>query len=228
MREIKQVKSISIWIFLIPFVALNLCLLLITQFHSLFPNQEHILHNTIPYFDGGASISRTARVFPTYLIFKPAMFFTSYLLIKYWIYNKRIILNFNVDNKFINRILFFGITSAILLTVHSIFLGIHFDNSLYKLFRRVVIILFILFEIVAQGFLVFSLYKIKEKIYELINIKFLKLKRLLVTLLIIVTFVSIPIISMPGYKPFKHALEWNFFIGVIFFYLLTYFMWKKK
>ena len=98
MNEIKQVKSISIWIFLVPFFALNLCLILITQFHGLFPNQEDILHNTIPYIDGGASISRTARVFPTYLIFKPAMFLTSYLLIKYWIYNKKIILNFDINN----------------------------------------------------------------------------------------------------------------------------------
>ena len=45
----------------------------------------------IQYLDGGTSISRTARPFPTWLIFKPAMFFTSYLLIKYWLYNKQII-----------------------------------------------------------------------------------------------------------------------------------------
>ena len=228
MKEIQQTKSISIWIFIIPFIALNLCLILITQFHGLFPNQEDILHNTIPYIDGGASISRTARVFPTYLIFKPAMFFTSYLLIKYWLYNKKIILNFDNTNEYINKIIFFGIGSAILLTIHSIFLGIHFDNSLYKLFRRIVILLFIIFEVVAQSYLVFSLYKIKEKIKNLININFLKFKRFLVTLLIIVAIVSIPIISMPGYKFFKHALEWDYFLGVIIFYLLTFFMWKKN
>ncbi len=118
MKEINQVKSITLWIFFIPFLALNICLILITQFHGLFPNQEDILHNTIPYIDGGASISRTARVFPTYLIFKPAMFLTSYLLIKYWIYNKKIILNFDLNNKHINKILFFGVGSAILLTIH--------------------------------------------------------------------------------------------------------------
>jgi len=228
MNEIKQVKSISIWIFLVPFFALNLCLILITQFHGLFPNQEDVLLNTIPYFDGGASISRTARVFPTYLIFKPAMFLTSYLLIKYWIYNKKIILNFDPDNQFVDRILFFGIGSAILLTIHSIFLGIDFDNNLYKLFRRIVILLFIIFEIIAQAYLVYNLYKIKDRIIDIININFLKLKRFLVTFLIIVAFVSLPIVSMPGYKFFKHALEWDYFLGVIIFYLLTFFMWKKK
>ena len=79
MEHIKKAKSISVWIFILPFVAVNTCLILVTQFHSLFPNNVDILHNTFPYFDGGASISRTARVFPTYLIFKPAMFLTAYL-----------------------------------------------------------------------------------------------------------------------------------------------------
>ena len=228
MKEIMQAKSISIWIFIVPFIALNLCLILITQFHSLFPNHEDVLLGTIPYFDGGTSISRTARVFPTYLIFKPAMFLTSYLLIKYWIYNKKIILNFDSNNNFVNRIIFFGIGSAILLTIHSIFLGVHFDNSLYKVFRRVVILFFIIFEIIAQAYLVYSLYKLKDKIINLININFLKLKRFLVTFLIIVAIASIPIVSMPGNKFFKHALEWDYFLGVIIFYLLTFFMWKKK
>jgi hypothetical protein len=228
MKEIKQVKSISIWIFLVPFVALNTCLILITQFHSLFPNLEDVLLNTIPYFDGGASISRTARVFPTYLVFKPAMFFTSYLLIKYWIYNKRIILNYDADSKHIKKILFFGIGSAILLTVHSIFLGIKFDYDLYKLFRRVVMLLFIIFEIAAQAYLVFSLYKIKNQLKNEINFNYLKLKRILVTTLIIVAVLSIPIITQSGNKHFKHALEWDYFLGVITFYLLTFFMWKKK
>ena len=123
MGNITKVRSITLWIFIIPFLAINICLVLITQFHELFPNQEDILHNTIPYFDGKASISRTARVFPTYLIFKPAMFLTSYLLIKYWIYNKKIISNVDPENKNLNKIMIFGVGSAILLTIHSIFLG---------------------------------------------------------------------------------------------------------
>ena len=36
------------------------------------------------------------------------------------------------------------------------------------------------------------------------------------------------IVSMPGNKFLKHALEWDYFMGVISFYLLTFFMWKKK
>ena len=100
MHEINKVKSISIWIFIVPFVAVNTCLILITQFHELFPNHEDIIHNAFPYLDGQASISRTARPYPSWLVFKPAMFFTSFLLIKYWLYNKKIIEFFNQDHKY--------------------------------------------------------------------------------------------------------------------------------
>ena len=227
MEDINRVKSISIWVFIVPFLAINTCLILITQFHSLFPNQEDIIHNTFPYFDGGASISRTARVFPTYLVFKPAMFLTSYLLIRYWLWNKNIINHFNGDIKHVKKIIFFGVGSAILLTIHSIFLGVKFDYDLYKLFRRVVMLFFIIFEIVAQAYLVFALYKIKASIEEHINFKLLIAKRILVTILIVVAIISLPIISFEGNKAFKHALEWDYFLGVIFFYFLTFFMWKK-
>ena len=120
------------------------------------------------------------------------------------------------------------------LTIHSIFLGIKFDNDLYKLFRRVIMLLFIIFEIVAQAYLVATYYSFREKLKNYINLKFLKLKIILVSILIIVALISVPIISLPGdyflgynLKFFKHALEWDYFLGVISFYLLTYFMWKK-
>ena len=235
MDEINKVKSISIWIFIVPFVAVNACLLLITQFHGIFPNQGDVIHNTFPYIDGGASISRTARPYPTWLIFKPSMFVTSFLLIKYWLYNKEIIKSFNENHKYVNKVVFFGVASAIALTVHSIFLGIKFDNDLYKLFRRVVMLLFIIFEIAAQAYLVATFYSFKEKLFNFINIRILKLKLILVSILIIVAVISIPLISLPGnnvlgynVKFFKHALEWDYFIGVITFYLLTFFMWKKN
>ena len=228
MDKIEKVRSISLWVFIIPFITLNACLILITKFHGLFPNQEHVILNTIPYIDGQVSISRTARVFPTYLIFKPAMFLTSYLLIKYWLYTKEIILFFNKNNKNIKYIMFFGVGSAILLTLHTVFLGIKFDNELYKLFRRAVMLFFIIFEIVAQAYLVMTYYSFKNHLLKFINQNFLKMKLMLVLILVLVALISIPIVTMPGNKFLKHALEWDYFIGVISFYLLTFFMWKNK
>ena len=234
MKSIEKTKSLSIWIFIVPFVAVNVCLLLVTQFHSLFPNQENIIHNTFPYFDGGASISRTARPYPSWLVFKPAMFLTSYLLIKYWLFNREIIKYFEDNHKNLKKVVFFGVASAVALTVHSIFLGIKFDNDLYKLFRRVIMLSFIVFEIVAQAYLVATFWSFRDKLKDYINLKILNLKIILVSILIIVAVISIPIISLPGddfygvhLKFLKHALEWDYFIGVITFYLLTFFMWKK-
>ena len=175
MDSISKVKSISIWIFVIPFVAINTCLILITTFHDFFPNKEHVLAEFIfPYIDGGASISRTARVFPTYLIFKPAMFLTSYLLVRYWIYNKSIVLSIYGEHKYIKKFIFFGIGSALCLVIHSIFLGVKFEYDLYKLFRRVIMLTFIIFEIVAQAYLVATLYSFREKLINFINLKILK------------------------------------------------------
>ena len=234
MDSINKAKSISIWIFIVPFVAVNACLLITTQFHSLIESQYRIFM-PFPYIDGGVSISRTARYFPTYLIFKPAMFLTSYLLIIYWLSNKKIIELFEPDHKHKKKIVFFGIASAIALTIHAIFLGVKFDNDLYKLFRRIIMFTFIVFEIVAQAYLVATLFSFKEKLNSYINKNVLKLKLYLVSLLIIVAAISIPIISLPGdnffgfnLKFLKHALEWDYFIGVISFYLLTFFMWKKN
>ena len=122
----------------------------------------------------------------------------------------------------------FGVASAILLTIHSIFLGIKLDYNLYKLFRRVVILLFIISELVAQALLVMTLYKIKNKVENIINLKFLRYKRILVTFLVIVAIIAIPIVSAPGNTSIKHALEWDYFVAVITFYLLTFFMWKKQ
>ena len=233
MEQINKVKSISIWIFIVPFVAVNTCLIITTQLHFLIEPQYKI-YMPFPYIDGGVSISRTARYFPTYLIFKPAMFLTAYLLIIYWFNNRKIITELDESNKYKNKIFYFGVASAIALILHSIFLGIKFDNDLYKLFRRVIMFVFIVFEVTAQTYLVLALYSIKKKISQFINLNFLKLKLYLVSILIIVAVISIPIISLPGddffginLKFLKHALEWDYFIGVISFYLLTFFMWKK-
>ena len=94
---------------------------------------------------------------------------------------------------------------------------------------------FIIFEIVAQAYLVATFYLLKSKLNSYINIKILKLKIILVSTLIVVAVISIPIISLPGndfmgfnLKFFKHALEWDYFLGVISFYLLTFLMWKKN
>ena len=135
MKSIQIVRSISKWIFIIPFISVNVCLLIITQFHQILVPGVPI-DPTFPYIDGGVSISRTVRNYPMYLIFKPAMFLTSFLLIIYWLNTRKILFHFDKNNQDLNIITIFGIGSAIFLTIHSIFLGIKIDNDLYKFLRE--------------------------------------------------------------------------------------------
>ena len=93
--------------------------------------------------------------------------------------------------------------------------------------RRVVLLLFIIFEIIAQGILVYHFYKIRDKLKELINKKILFLKIILVAILSSVAILSLPILISKGNTHFKHALEWNFFVGVILFYLFSKFFWRR-
>ena len=226
MENINKIRKLSIWIFVVPLISLNACLILITNFHQFF-NLEDVILPTIPYIDGGVSISRTARVFPTYLIFKPAMFITAFFLIQYWRFNYDLMGKISPSFNYKKFFLFFGIGSAIFLVLHSIFIGIKIDNDFYKLFRRVILLSFIIFEIIAQTILVINFYKIKEQIKKFINSRILNIKIILVSILVVVALVSIPFLADEGYKTIKHALEWNYFMGVIRCYMLTFFFWKK-
>jgi hypothetical protein len=228
-----QVKKLSLWIFLIPFVSINLCLFISVNFHifeDTFLSVDQIGRSafTFPYIDGEVSISRIARTYPTYLIFKPGMIATSVLLMIYWTKTNKIInLYLNKENE--NYIFkTFGILSAVFLIIHSIFLGIKFDYDLYKFFRRFILLTFIVFEIVAQSILVYRLFKLKKIIYRDINAHVLTLKIILVSILTMIAIASVPIITTTGNVHFKHMLEWNYFVGVLSFYVLTFLFWKRN
>ena len=89
------------------------------------------------------------------------------------------------------------------------------------------LLLFIIFEIIAQGVLVYHFFKIKDKLSDLINNKILILKAILVSVLAIIALLSLPMLINKGNTHFKHALEWNYFVGVILFYLFTRFLWRR-
>ena len=231
MNEITQIRKLSLWIFFTPLIAINLCLY-ISQNPELLENTYFTVDQigrsefSIPYLDGSLSISRASRTFPQYLIFKPAMIATAIIVYFYWLNNNNLVNRLNLTN--INyKFKIFGILSAVFLVIHSIFLGIKFDIQIYKLMRRVVLLLFIIFEIIAQGLLVYQFFKLKNKLSKLINNRILILKAVLVSILAAVAILSLPILINKGNTHFKHALEWNYFVGVLLFYLFTRFFWKR-
>ena len=99
MKEIAQIRKLSLWIFIITLLAINLCLIISQNpefLESTIFEVDQIGRSafSIPYLDGSLSISRASRTFPQYLIFKPAMFLTAALLFLYWKNNNLLILIF--------------------------------------------------------------------------------------------------------------------------------------
>ena len=233
MEELNRIRRVSVWVFFIPVFVLNSCLLISINYNFLentifAVDQIGRSGFTIPYIDGSLSISRSARTYPSYLLFKPGMILTAILLIQYWIANNKLFKKIYNNGEKNYYFLFFGIGSAIFLIIHSIFLGINIEIDLYKFLRRFVLLGFIIFELIAQALLVINIVKFKSKLTNLINNKILILKMILVSSLIIVAVLSAPILNTSEYTHFKHALEWNYFLGIVAFYLLTFFFWKKN
>ena len=83
MHEISQIRKLSLWIFFIPLMAINLCLIISQNYHflenTIFTVDEIGKSNfSIPYLDGSLSISRASRTYPQFLVFKPSMFLTAF------------------------------------------------------------------------------------------------------------------------------------------------------
>ena len=82
MENISRIKKISIWIFIIPVITINLCLLISVNYilleNTIFQvDQIGRSGFTIPYIDGGISISRQQELIRHTFIFKPGMIINS-------------------------------------------------------------------------------------------------------------------------------------------------------
>ena len=78
------------------------------------------------------------------------------------LFNK--ITNNNTSNKFSKKFFYLGLFSSIFLALHAIFLGIKLDFQLFQPLRRLIITLFIFFEVMAQISLTMNLVKFREKL----------------------------------------------------------------
>ena len=180
-----------------------------------------------PFLYGETSISNIVKRFPINFIFKPLLFIGSILLILYWSKYNTLFVEVLKSQKNIFRL--FGIISAISLFLHVLFLGVKFENEILRFIKRLFIIFFILFEVLAQYFLTVGLFENKKKLIKLCNIKLINFKIGFLILVIPISLVLIVIIlSFDLTNKYHFLLEWNYFALLIFYYLLSYLMWFKK
>ena len=143
--------------------------------------------------------------------------------------NYQIIFNHLTNNKHTYKFFIFGVSSAFFLFFHVLFLGMDIENEYFKTLRRIIIALFILFELAAQFFLVRRIIIIKDQLEKFTNKNIINAKIIFITIILIISFIIVGILAtydLP--KKVDYFLEWDYFLFLLFFYLLSSIMWRKN
>ncbi len=208
------------------------------KLYNIFPYYYEFLYNLRnisslgsnssinPFINGEASISNIVKRFPINLVFKPLLFISVIFMYLYW-------RNYNylfgeILNSRNNKFFLFGIASAVFLFFHVLLLGMEIDNKIFKLLRKLIIILFILSEIIAQFLLSVQLFKNKKNLNYYCNSYIINIKLLFVIFIAAISTLVIFILLVYDLSnKVDYILEWNYFAGLLFYYLLSAIMWKK-
>ena len=181
-----------------------------------------------PILYGEASISNIVKRFPIKLIFKPLMYLSVILMILYW-YLNNLILNKLSKIEIYNKFYIFGVLSSIFLLFHVIFLGWDFESKILTQIRRSFIIFFILFELLAQAFLIREIFKRKSIISKYLSNIIVYCKLGFVFFVCLSSIIILMILLMINLdSKVDYILEWNYFLILLIFYLLSSLMWRKK
>jgi len=210
------------------------------KFYKLIPVAGDIFVNTrhkatlgiskpvFPFIDGEASISNIVRHYPFSLIFKPLMFITSIIMIFYWINYYSLLKKILPFRKSTNSFALFGILSAIFLFLHVLLLGIDNQTDLIKQSRKIIIVSFILFEILAEFYLAKKLYNCRNILQQYMYKKIILAKIIFVSIIVFATSIILFLITIKDMSSnFNNIVEWNYFTFLLVFYLLSTIAWKK-
>ena len=180
-----------------------------------------------PFLYGESSISNIVKRFPINYLFKPLLYISSILMMMYWLYYQKIF-NLIEKEKRINKFLIFGAASSIFLFFHVLFLGSGIENEIFTKLRRLVIVLFILCELLAQFFLAKRIYVCRTLIASYTFKPVIYLKIAFVATIILISITIIGILTVYNLPPsVDYFLEWNYFLILLLFYLLSSIMWRS-
>lgn len=179
-----------------------------------------------PFLYGEVSISNLVKRHPINIFFKSFLYIGIILMIMYW-YRYNLIFKMILNEKK-NNFYFFGLGSAVFLFLHVYFLGTTSDSEFLKDFRRIIIVLFILFEVIAQTLLGFKIFNNKDSLSNYCYRLVVLIKIFFVLSVMIFTIVIIAVLSLFNLpSSVDYILEWNYFTVLLIFYLLSSIMWKK-
>ena len=157
------------------------------------------------------------------------MFITSIIMIFYWANYYSLLKKILPFGKRTNSFTIFGILSAIFLFLHVLFLGIDNQTDLIRQFRRIIIVLFIMFEILAEFYLAKKLYNCRNILEQYMYKKIILAKIIFVSIIVFATFIILLLITIKDMSSnFNNIVEWNYFTLLLVFYLLSAIAWKAK
>jgi len=181
-----------------------------------------------PLLNGESSISNIVKRFPVKYFFKPILYLSVIFMIFYWLYYNRILkeLSHTKNNYYFFT---FGILSAVFLFLHVFFLGWIFESEILTKLRRALIVFFILFELLAQTFLLRKIFLIKDQISNYLNLIIVYSKLIFVLAVCFSTTIILAILIFYNLdNKIDYILEWNYFLLLLLFYFLSFLMWKRK
>lgn len=206
----------SLLLFIVPTTTLLICFQIIAYYYPEF--------QTIPFIDGKASVSQIGRGVKTIAVFKSG--FSLYVLISIFFYFK--ISSFFLSKEFENRLKIYGILANLFLCIYIFALGK--EGSLYEIFRRIAITLYIANIYINHIYLVrvLKLLKFKKKV-KFSNI-YLIIFYIIITIMTILIIIGLPWVN-PLFKypdQLKNIIEWNFFLLTIVFYIPLSLLFYRK
>jgi len=180
-----------------------------------------------PFLYGESSISNIVKRFPINYLFKPLLYISSILMMIYWLYYHKIF-KLIEKKKRINKFLIFGAASSIFLFFHVLFLGTGIENEIFTKLRKLIIVLFIFCELTAQFFLAKRIYVCRTLIAPYTFKPVIYLKIAFVATIILISITIIGILTVYNLPPnVDYFLEWNYFLILLLFYLLSSIMWRS-
>ena len=175
-----------------------------------------------PYLDGCTSISSTGRNPPSSLVFKPALFISAVLMIRFWFMTNPWLDQLGEQSsRFRQSLIAVGAIGGIALMIYVYNLGT--DGAIYRLMRRYGVTVYFGFTYLAQLLLASRLHKLA---LQGNNHNLLKITRIMLTLclaLLVIGLISIPVSHfMIDKRITETVIEWNFALLMHGWFFLAY------
>jgi len=181
-----------------------------------------------PLIYGETSISNIVKRFPLNYFFKPLLYLSSILMLLYWFYYQKVF-EIVTQDKRVNTFLIFGVISSVFLFLHVLFLGMEIDSKIFQKLRKFIILIFLFGELFAQFYLVKKIYLLRDTLLKFTNKNILQLKIIFVSIILVFTFIILTLMMFIDFSSStNNIIEWDYFLILLFFYLLSSLMWKKN